>query len=437
MSPDRIVHQKIIARIDPVSRLSSGTSEISLSCTKKDLDRLSLNCRHLIIKSISINGAPIDYTLDELTLDRLVEDELPTNYTGEPVQYPNRLRQALLNGRDKKELTIVLPQPTPENILLRIEYEFEGNFVIKERDDGELKYFQVHQAGMDGMGRHWMPCFEDDNIPWDLEYRISSKGIPANLIQSIHVASSGALCQQFQLADEHESVFQFKLDLPSPPKHISFATGLFDMLRIPAAPFASAFCPLGMASKLSLAVEFLSRTFGFTNWYLGTSFPYPSYYCVFLREVLTAGEPLSSANVSLFSTLDLYNSTIIDQNLIMRNLLCTALAEQYFGIRLQPEGIDSRWLTVGIAGFLTRHMLRIFHGNNDFRYNIKKDMTTLLAMDAGHGAVSEAPEIFANPLDEDWLRLKSYLIIMIFEHRMEKGVIQKVYHIGHAKLLSL
>ncbi|MFX6335009.1 hypothetical protein ABTF54_20300, partial [Acinetobacter baumannii] len=53
------------------------------------------------------------------------------------------------------------------------------------------------------------------------------------------------------------------------PAQIGFAIGLFDIVRIPAAPFALAYAPLGMGSRLTLAMEFFSRAFGFINWYLG------------------------------------------------------------------------------------------------------------------------------------------------------------------------
>jgi transcription initiation factor TFIID subunit 2 len=182
-----------------------------------------------------------------------------------------------------------------------------------------------------------------------------------------------------------------------------------------------------MAAKLALSVEFLSRAFGFINWYLSATFPYPSYYCVFLHKALSASESASVANISLFSTLALFNNTIIDQNLKTRSLISAALTEQFFGVRLRAEGSASRWLTQGISGFLTRHMLRIFHGNNDFRYNLKRSMATLLAADTGHGPIVDVPDVFANPVDEDWLRLKSCLIMIVFEHRLEKGTLQKVF----------
>ncbi|PJF18937.1 hypothetical protein PSACC_01248 [Paramicrosporidium saccamoebae] len=421
------VEWKVTLRIHPVEKGVSAVSDIRIQCTDSSLTTLSLHARCIDIQTVSIDGNAAEYTLERVALDTLVPEGVTVGAPSELIQYPNRLRQEILNSRDRSELKVTLPTVRAgEEIVLRIEYEMKLSFLAR-MDGEETRYFQVHATGMDGMGRHWLPCFEDDPILWDFEYRISTDKIPSLLAtQNIHVASSGALCQQFFLPEENTKVLQFKLDVLTPPRNVGFVAGIFEMVRVPAAPFAAAFCPLGMAAKLTLSVEFLSRAFGYINWYLTTTFPYPSYYCVFLREAFAASESASVANISLFSTLALFNNTIIDQTLKTRSLISAALAEQYFGVRLRAEGSASRWLTQGISGFLARHMLRIFHGNNDFRYNLKKAMATLLAVDTGHGPIVDAPDVFANPADEDWLRLKSCLTMIVFEHRLEKGALQKV-----------
>lgn len=366
--------------------------------------------------------------------------------SGEAIQHPNRLKQALLISRDSFELTIRVPPlaltpPPPANdlIILRIEYDLTDNstaaglhfvlrFLPKVGEGGErIKYFQISAAAVAGMGRLWMPCFENDALRWDLEYHLCTEGLSTiQHVSQLHVASSGALCQQYVNGETRTKIFRYRLDIPSIPAAIAFTAGLFEMLRVPAAPFAAAYCPVGMGAKLSLAVEFFSRTFGFVNWYLSGVFPYPSYYIVFLCDVLAVGESMAAANMSLFSSLALFDNSIIDQNLITRLLVCEGIAQQYFGIRLRPAGSTSRWITLGLGGFLARQMLRVFHGNNEFRYGVRRDIATVLAFENGHGPIASVPDVLANPIDEEWLRLKSYLIILILENRLEKGGLQKV-----------
>jgi hypothetical protein len=395
-----------------------------------------------------LDGQVADYTLAaEVTLENIAlpvegdgegegegEGGERSNDKADALRFPNRLRESILSRRDKTELSVTVPERVTfekQSMLLRIEYEVNHgagmHFVLYSPPPSSNKkfYFQVHAAGVAGMGRLWIPCFEGESIPWDIEYHIHTEGLSPIQINAISVASSGALCQQFVSAEV--KTFQFKLDLLTPPSAISFATGLFDMVRIPAAPFAAAFCPAGMGAKLSLAVEFLSRAFGFINWYLGGGqlFPYPSYYVCFLRDALAIDETGSGANVSLFSSHVLFDISIIEQGLATRLMLCESLARQYFGERVRPMP-GSRWLTMGLAGFLAMHMLRIFHGNNDFRYNVRRDMETVLLGESGHGPVTAVPDIFSNPADEEWLRLKSYLIVVLLDNRLEKGSLQKI-----------
>lgn len=270
-----------------------------------------------------------------------------------------------------------------------------------------------------------MPCFEGDAIPWDLEFHIDTKSITnPSLLSKVNMGSSGALCQQF--SSGATKIYQFKLDLPTRPHLITFALGIFDLVRIPAAPFAMALCPLGTEDKIALAVEFFSRAFGFVNWLLSCSFPYPSFYLVFIKDFLPIDTAIQGANISLVSSLSLFDPAIIDQNLTIRRLLCTCLTEQYFGIRLPPLDSASRWLTTGISGYLACLLLRAFHGHNEFRFNLRQDMSRVLQLESGHAPLMETPEFFANPLDEEWFRLKSYLVVMVLDNRLEKGGLQRV-----------
>lgn len=348
------------------------------------------------------------------------------------------MRQALLGAREKRELIITLPESgrpplSPDQVLvLRIEYTLKnpkwGVAFLKLLGK---EYVQVHAAAVAGMGRCWIPCFEEASVPWDLEYHFSLDGISPSLIANLSLVSSGALCQQFLSPDGKFKIFKFELDIPTFPSLICFAAGLFDSVKIPAAPFAMALAPLGTATKLTLAMEFFSRAFGFVNWHLATSFPYPSYYVVFLKDVVAMDGILSGANVSIYSSLNLFESSIIDQNLVTRRLLSIGLVSQYFGVRLRPDDSSSRWLTTGIGGYLSRLLLRVFHGYNDYRYGIKKHMAAVVEVDSGHGPLTEIPDVFANPADEEWFHLKSSLALFILENRLEKGVLQKVFSSKH------
>lgn len=384
-------------------------------------------------------------------------------------------------------------------------------------------YVQVTGRSIDGMARAWMPCFEDDTLSsWELEYHVAmGKNCSSTLLNQLQCASSGALCQQFvstgevndggldsnngksksqsQSQNKHNirtqddnniddngygrgdeypiqfKVFHFKLlDIPTRPAQIGFAIGLFDVVRIPAAPFALAYAPLGMGSRLTLAMEFFSRAFGFINWYLGgigggvdaaeggglggagstvtpVAFPYPSYYVTFVRGLLglvgwatdeddlgstvTTKDDLTSiedesapplANLTLLNVATLFDSTTIEQNWVTRKLLAEALASQYFGIRLNA----APWLAAGISGYLARQLLRLFHGHNEYRHECRKDMERLVTWEQQqHPALADINIVEGVDAHRRWLQLKSILTMIILEHRLERGVLQKILSI--------
>lgn len=390
------------------------------------------------IRQVRVDGEDAEYVCRQRVAEQILADVVPPNATLlEPIHYPNRLRQALLAGRDDAELTITVPpsRPTTEEgamLTVQIEYELEepasGSGVVFHvaLQDDRIQYVQVSAASVLGMARQWMPCFEGERCSWDLEYYISTERLGPALHHHLNMASAGVLCRQFAKPDLHQKIFHFTLSLPTAPHHISFAAGLFDLVKIPAAPFAMAFCPLGMAAKLSLAMEFFSRAFGFLNWYLSSMFPFPSYYVAFLKDAVHPSAVLTAANVSLLSSTALFDYSIIDQNLSLRALLCRTLAQQYFGVRLPPKGPADHWLTTGISLYLARHILRVFHGNNDFRYGLKREIEAVLESDAGHGPICEAADWSTSSKDEEWAERKASLIVHILEHRLEKSGLQKV-----------
>lgn len=421
-------------------------------------------------------------------------------------------------------LNFVLPSPSPASNAVPA--------IVPGTCSLPSTYVQVTGRSLDGMARSWMPCFEADALSsWELEYHVAiDKNGSAAFLNQLQCASSGALCQQFvstggaiNSVDEREQrkehddddddasdgnidncqsksrrqnkyddigdsetgqgsesqvqfkVFHFKLlDIPTRPAQIGFAIGLFDIVRIPAAPFALAYAPLGMGSRLTLAMEFFSRAFGFINWYLGgagnadatdggagaggpgsttnvVAFPYPSYYVTFVRGLLgmvgwtdeddhldstmtnrddfTSIEDESApplANLTLLNVAVLFDSTIIEQNWVTRKLLAEALASQYFGIRLNA----APWLASGISGYLARQLLRLFHGHNEYRYECRKDIERLVAWEQQqHPALADINIVEGLDVHRRWLQLKSILTMIILEHRLERGVLQKILSI--------
>lgn len=242
---------------------------------------------------------------------------------------------------------------------------------------------------------------------------------------------------------------------------ITFLVGVFDAVKITNVPFAYAFSPIGKSSKLTNCMEFFGKAFNFFNWFLNSSsgnlksltslssevFPFPSYYMIFVKDL---PKPfITFANLTLISSDLLCDSTDIDQTFETRRVLCKALAEQYFNLRIDFKTSHDSWILKGITNYLSELQLRTFHGNNDYRLKIKKDIERLVFLEnsenlyvpplANLAGYLQEQEGKLNPIDkmnlEEILDLKSRLVFILLERKIEKTFLQKLLSHIYAETL--
>lgn len=234
-------------------------------------------------------------------------------------------------------------------------------------------------------------------------------------------------------------------------------------MKIPNVPFAYAFSPIGKSSKLASCMEFFGKAFNFYNWFLNSSsgnlkslqslssevFPFPSYYVIFVKDLPSSF--ISSSNLTLISSDCLCDSMDIDQTFETRRILCKVLAEQYFKLRIDLKSENDSWILRGIINYLSEIQLKTFHGNNDYRLKIKKDIERLVCLEntenlyvpplsslSGYLIEQEGK---LNPIDrmnlEEILDLKSRLIFILLERKIERTFLQKLLsHIYSETLIN-
>jgi hypothetical protein len=249
-------------------------------------------------------------------------------------------------------------------------------------------------------------------------------------------------------------VFHYKIqDIPCAASQITFIAGIFDAVKVPNVPFAYAFCPIGKSGKLiSNCMEFFGKAFNFYNWYLNSSngnlksisslssevFPFPSYYMIFVKDLPKTF--VSSANLTLLSSDLLCDAGEIDQSIDSRKVLCRALSEQYFTLRIDLKSPNDSWIIKGITGYLSELQLRTFHGNNDYRLKIKRDIERLVQLENSENLYVPSLANLAgylndhagklNPVDfqslQEIFALKSRLIFVLLERKIERNFLQKL-----------
>lgn len=208
-------------------------------------------------------------------------------------------------------------------------------------------------------------------------------------------------------------------------------------------------------------MDFFGKAFNFYNWFLNSSggnlksltslssevFPFPSYYIIFVKDLPKSF--ISSANLTLISSDLLCDSTDIDQTFETRRILCKALAEQYFNLRIDLKSQHDAWIIKGIVNYLSELQLRTFHGNNDYRLKIKKDIERLVTLENSENlyvpplsslsAYLQEQEGKLNPIEraslEEILELKSRLIFVLLERKIEKTFLQKLLSLIYAETL--
>lgn len=491
-SPIIVTHQKLFVDIDFNLRSINATTELKITNLKKDF--LSLYARQIVIKSILINGISVEYShSQDYKLESLWNRE-KDHLSLSPPNYHYRMKEHLKKHYEIPELTINLPKEWkekgeeggreaisyPSEIVLIIKYELVNpeasvhfyhfphstSFPISNSTSPSIPppssntfhYYQLQALSEeDCMARYWIPCIENSSPSWSFEYKIK---IPEGTSpDSLHLVSTGVMIRQYYDDHSRTKTLSFSMDLAIRPDKVAFASGTFISNKVPSAPQAYMFVPAKTPSSLVLpSMDYLSKVFGYCNWYLngggnannanginannaagtGQIFPFPSFYCVFARE---ACKPVHiGANICIISSTFLHDATITEQAFITREAISLALCEQYFGIRLRAD----KWLSLGIRNHIARQMMRIFNGNNDYIYNLKMEMESVISIERKNKMPSllEAssfssfstfiiPSSGSNDsafcfLFEEWLNKKSRLVIMLLERLLEPSSWQKV-----------
>lgn len=380
-----------------------------------------------------------------------------------------------VNDTSARELDVSLPAGLSSpgaSFTLSIAYTFPSELlnygaisVYQSRPQAKNRYIQMIGSSVANLGRFLIPGLDGPGeriSNWDLEYSVFA-GKWQDSFDRIHVVSAGVLCRQFVNDERTVKVFHYKIqDLPTCTAQISFVVGVFDAVRIPGVPFAYAFGPVGKASQLTLISDFLSKAFNFYNWYLNSAsggalkalnslssevFPFPSFYLVFAKDL---AEPLCRANTAILPAELLHDGTQIEQTIETRRALCLAIAQQYFSLRIDLKYTQDAWLLEGITRYLSELQLKTFHGNNDYRFGVRRDILRLVQLEASSenlyvpplaalAAYLEEQGPKLNPLDRarlsQILHLKSRLVFVLLERKIEWTFLQKL--LGHLYTESL
>lgn len=112
------------------------------------------------------------------------------------------------------------------------------------------------------------------------------------------------------------------------------------------------------------------------------------------------------------------DSSIIEASIELREVIITALAQQWIGINVIPRETSDTWIVNGLALYIRSLCLRHLFGNNEYRYRLKKDIDRCVRIDQGNKAPICVPG--SASLDIAFINLKAPLVLHILDRHLAK-----------------
>jgi hypothetical protein len=185
---------------------------------------------------------------------------------------------------------------------------------------------------------------------------------------------------------------------------------------------------------------YLPQALEFVEQWVGGSFPFDELKIVFSDQTHTpivSGATIIVANVNL-----LLQDSVIDHVFTNRFELCTAVAHQWFGHYIASQSWDDTWIIIGFSRWIAYMFLKKIHGNNEFKFRIKKDMERLCLIDVKQPPLcpmnvpKTRNDVLVGQLFEVWddpesvrgelVSIKSALVLNMMEKRFGKGLLSKL-----------
>ncbi|KAK9727981.1 hypothetical protein K7432_001433 [Basidiobolus ranarum] len=335
------------------------------------------------------------------------------------------------------------------------------NFILPDPQVNPYRFPHVYTCNetFPGQVRLWLPCIDrmHERCTWEMEYIVdqtlqdSSGDNVTEEEEALEmvVVSSGELIEQTSHPIEPtKKIFHYILAIPSPAFSISFAAGPFEVVKLSSSDgqvekssedaggkstseiFMNtddsegtsgmfAFCLPGWIDETANSCEFLNKALEFYAQELG-SYPYSSFKLVFVEDAPDI--MMYSATMTIASTHLLHGDDIIDQTYETRRHLSLALAKQWFGIHVVPKYGADLWLTVGLANYATSLLIKHLHGNNEYRFRMKKDIDKVCELDVDRPPLYNVNLAYpVDPDDYNFMQLKAPLVLFVLGKRMMKG----------------
>lgn len=424
----QVVHNKVCLDIDLQDKRIQGWCVLTCKA-KKTCNAIEMHAGEgIVISGIRVDGVECPFNIQT---DTIVAE---SNHSGHPFE-----KSSSWPKHSSETPNLIINNPIEADM----QYSVQVSFQVKP-DSPNCFYSanpntkvcnQVALLSTNDHSRHWLPGIDtlSSRCRWDFELSLSlHPNVPH---EHAFVVASGALIQQVYDEGRRCKVFSYKLDMQVPACKIGVVAGWFEMHKVHGIPNAHIFTPyqtITAGDRIGPTVDFLTRTFGYLNWLLNTRYPWAGFYLVFAKEMPRTCTALP--NLVLLPTALLHDHRVIDQTWETRQWLCSALIEQYYFCKFVPTDRRDRWIVPALCRYLSFHQLRVFHGNNEYRLQVRADLESVIQMTQivkrplhhPHHPFELDPHYSIENRTFEWLSKKGRLVLVMLEQCIGKQNIQKI-----------
>ena len=232
--------------------------------------------------------------------------------------------------------------------------------------------------------------------------------------------------------DSSKKTTSFSCTKPVSAQHIGFAIGPFEAVNLAAfresdeddklgrnAIPIHAFCLPGRADEvkntclpMAKAMDYFVITYG--------SYPFSSYKLCFVDDIVL--DQFNTYSLSLCSNRLLFPPEILNPMDSVTRTLIFGLACQWIGVNVTPREPTDLWVVVGIAFFITDMFLRKLSGNNEYRYQQKRNADRVCDMDKARPSIFDSGRhISLDPTHYELISAKAPLVLFILDRRLTKA----------------
>ncbi|MCS7143228.1 MAG: HEAT repeat domain-containing protein [Aigarchaeota archaeon] len=317
--------------VDFDRRSVTGRSEIHIRLLKGQPGWIELDASEMRIYGVSVDGRPVEWDYDGRRLKFKAER-------------PELIAEIEYSATPRKGLHFVLPDKAHPQ-----------------------RYPQVWSQGETNYNRYWMPLPDHPVVKFPNELVVR---VPREMV----VISNGDLISKE--VDGGSATWHYKMRVPHSGYLISLVAGVFEEIVEQGDGYVLRyFVTPGWRSNAHLSFSKTRKMIDFFSDYLGYRYPFNSYSQVTVAEFIFGG--MENTTATTLTELTLHDEKA-HADFSSDPLVAHEAAHQWFGDLVTCKDWSHIWINESMATFLENLFVRYDKGEDEFVYELVRDMDSYL-----------------------------------------------------------